>query len=209
MSEHAERPSFGTPPGLTGLRDQAREVTGYWWVSLVAGLAWLAISLVILQFDEASITTIGVLVGVLFLFAGGLNILLATVEGMEYRWAWGIFGVLFLISAIVCFVSPEETFAGMADTLGFLFLIVGVWWMVRAFLERAINPAWWLGLIAGILMTAMAFWTAGQFFIEKAYILLVFAGIWAMMEGITDIVRAFAIRQVHKGLEPSATGEAS
>ena len=49
-------------------------------------------------------------------------------------------------------------------------------------------------------MTCMAFWTAGQFFIEKAYILLVFAGIWALMEGIGSIVRAFAVRQMHKAL---------
>ena len=45
--------------------------------------------------------------------------------------------------------------------LGFLFLVVGIWWMVRAFLERPINPAWWLTLISGILMTIVAFWTSG------------------------------------------------
>jgi uncharacterized membrane protein HdeD (DUF308 family) len=46
----------------------------------------------------------------------------------------------------------------------------------------------------------MAFWTSGQFFLEKAYTLLVFAGIWAMMQGITDIVRAFAVRRVRDEL---------
>ena len=94
-----------------------------------------------------------------------------------------LFSVLFLVSAVICFVDPVNTFAGLADMLGFLFLIVGIWWMVRAFLERAVNPLWWLELISGILMTGIAFWTAGQFFVEKAYILLVFAGIWALMEG--------------------------
>ena len=67
----------------------------------------------------------------------------------------------FLVSAIVCLADPTDTFAGLADLLGFLFLIVGVWWMVRAFLERAHNPLWWLGLISGVLMTALACWTAG------------------------------------------------
>jgi uncharacterized membrane protein HdeD (DUF308 family) len=46
----------------------------------------------------------------------------------------------------------------------------------------------------------MAFWTAGQFFITKAYVLLVFAGIWALMEGIMSLVRAFEVRQLHKEL---------
>jgi uncharacterized membrane protein HdeD (DUF308 family) len=54
-----------------------------------------------------------------------------------------------------------------------------------------------MGLIAGILMTVLAFWTAGQFFVEKAYLLLVLAGIWALMEGVNDITRAFALRRLH------------
>jgi uncharacterized membrane protein HdeD (DUF308 family) len=115
-------------------------------------------------------------------------------------WAWALFGGVFLVSAVVCFANPTSTFAGLADMLGFLFLIVGAGWMVRAFLERAINPFWWLGLISGILMTTIAFWTSGQFFIQKAYVLLVFAGISALMHGITSIVRAFAIRAVREAL---------
>ena len=53
-------------------------------------------------------------------------------------------------------------------------------------------------LLAGILMIIMGFWTGGQFFISKAYTLLVFAGVWAMMKGILDIVRAFQIRKLGK-----------
>ena len=49
-------------------------------------------------------------------------------------------------------------------------------------------------------MIVLAFWTSGQFFIEKAYTLLVFAGIWALMQGIVDIVRAFAVRSLRNSL---------
>ena len=202
MSEHAATPHFDksqTPPTLQGLRGKVSEITGYWWVGLVAGIAWLIVSLVLLQFDDASVTTIGVLVGLMFLLASVQNFVLAAVAE-SLRWLWALFGVLFVIAAVVCFVNPEETFAGIADTLGFLFLLLGIWWMVRAFLERPLKPLWWLGLISGVLMTCMAFWTAGQFFFEKAYILLVFAGIWALMEGMSSIVRAFTVRQAHEEL---------
>jgi hypothetical protein len=64
----------------------------------------------------------------------------------------------------------EGTFTALADVLGFLFLLIGVWWMIRTFLEHSVNPLWWLGLISGVLMTVMAFWTAGQLLFEKAYI---------------------------------------
>ena len=198
MSEHAATPQFEAPR-MSSLRGRARTLTGYWWLLLVAGVAWVAVALIILQFDQASVTTVGVLVGLMFLGAGIENIALAR-WGVPMRWAWALFGGLFLVSAVVCLTSPTDTFAGLADTLGFLFLIVGVWWMVRAFLERALNPLWWTGLISGILMTALAFWTSGQFFIDKAYVLLVFAGIWALMQGMTNIVRAFAIRALHEEL---------
>ena len=62
--------------------------------------------------------------------------------------------------------------------------------------ERAFNDLWWLGLVSAILMIGLAFWVSGEFFLGRAFTLLVFAGIWALMKGITDIVRAFQIRQL-------------
>jgi uncharacterized membrane protein HdeD (DUF308 family) len=203
MSAHATGTAAEPSPVPPELRATARELTGYWWAWLIAGIAWVVISLVILQFNDASITTVGVLVGLMFALASAQTLAIATVPDSAAvptgaRWVSGAFSALFAISALICFVNPADTFAGLADVLGFLFLVVGIWWMVRAFLERAINPAWWLTLISGILMTILAFWTSGQLFIHKAYVLLVFAGIWALMEGTVDIVRAFEIRQVHK-----------
>jgi uncharacterized membrane protein HdeD (DUF308 family) len=74
-------------------------------------------------------------------------------------------------------------------------------WIVGAFMARDTDDLWWLTLIAGILMGILAFWTAGQFFIDKAYLLLVFAGIWALMNGVTDFVRAFQVRRLHRALD--------
>jgi uncharacterized membrane protein HdeD (DUF308 family) len=199
MTDHTAGAPFGTPME-PGLRAAAREFTGYWWLQLVAGIAWIVVALVILQFDDASVTTVGILVGLMFAFAGIQNLGLASIADGGMRVVSFLFAGLFLVSAVVCFANPADTFAGLADTLGFLFLVVGIWWMVRAFIDRALNPLWWLGLISGILMTVMAFWTSGQFFIEKAYLLLVFAGIWALMEGTMDIVRAFEVRRLHKDL---------
>ena len=47
-------------------------------------------------------------------------------------------------------------------------------------------------------MMILAFWTGGQFFIDKAYVLLVFAGIWALIHGVNDIFLAFQIRELGK-----------
>lgn len=55
-----------------------------------------------------------------------------------------------------------------------------------------------MSLIAGILMVIIAFWTGSQLLVTKIYTLLVFAGIWTMLHGITDIFKAFAVKKAGK-----------
>ena len=176
-------------------RQAIESMSKMWWLWLVTGILWTIAAVVILQFDQASITTVGVIIGIMFLGAATQNFVVAALTDRG-RWLFAIFGVLFLGAAVISFISPENTFAAIADILGFLFLLVGIFWIIEAFASREINELWWLGLISGILMVVLAFYTGGQFFIEKAYVLLVFAGIWALMHGLTDIVRAFQIRKV-------------
>lgn len=83
--------------------------------------------------------------------------------------------------------------------LGFLLLCVGVWWIIQAFITKAVNSLWWGSLVTGIMIIVLRFWTSGQFLLQRAYRLLVFAGIWAMMQGITEIIRAFQIRSLGEG----------
>jgi uncharacterized membrane protein HdeD (DUF308 family) len=177
------------------LREGIKGLSGLWWLWLVTGIAWIVVAVVILQFDQASVTTVGIIIGFMFL---GLALQQFTLAGLADRlnWVFAIFGVLFLASAVVSFISPDNTFAALADILGFLFLLVGIFWIIEAFASMDINPLWWLTLIAGILTVMLGFYTGGAFFIHKAFVLLVFAGIWALMNGITDIVRAFQIRRV-------------
>jgi uncharacterized membrane protein HdeD (DUF308 family) len=165
-----------------------------WWLWLVTGVIWTIAALVILQFDAASVTTVSVIVGCMFLFSGAQQLVLATLAD-QLRWLWIVFGVIFVGAGIVCFANPEDTFRGLADVLGFLFLAVGIWWTIESLLVRAEDSLWWLRLASGILMILLAFWTSGQFFIERAYTLLIIAGVWALMQGITDIIRAFQLRR--------------
>jgi uncharacterized membrane protein HdeD (DUF308 family) len=181
--------------GETQAREALHGLSRLWWLWLVFGVVWTLIGVVILQFDQASITTVGVLVGAMFLATGLQQFVIASLVGSG-SWLFWLFGALFIVAGVIALISPENTFAALADILGFLFLIVGVFWIVQAFVSREANELWWVGLIAGILMLILAFWTAGQFFIERAYVLLVFAGIWALMQGLTDIVRAFQIRKI-------------
>jgi uncharacterized membrane protein HdeD (DUF308 family) len=174
-----------------------RDVGRFWWLWLVTGIAWVIAALVILQFDQASVTTVGIIVGCMFVAAGVQQLTIAFIAD-RLRWLWAIFGGLFIVCGIVAFIHPQSTFVALADTLGFLFLVVGVWWTIQAFVERGQSDLWWLGLISGILMVILAFWTSGQFLMHRVYTLLILSGIWALMHGITDIVRAFGVRKLQQ-----------
>ena len=193
-------PNGLTPPDPTfGLASMLERVASYWWVELLLGLFWLVIAVVVLKFDQASVTTVGILTGLMFLAFAAQEFVLATVD-RHTRWLWAIFGVLLTASGIVALIDPTSTFAGFADILGFVFLLIGVMWMVQAFAERPVNSLWWLTLIGGIMMIVLAFWVSGQFFVVRAYKLLIFAGVWAMTTGIIDVVRAFEIRELGRQL---------
>ena len=103
----------GDDPGIAGL----------WWLWLVIGIAWIFVALVVLQFDDASAKTVGVIVGLMFLVTGCSS---SSSRRSARRRAMDrlVFGVLFIVAGVVALANPEDTFAGIADILGFLFLIV-------------------------------------------------------------------------------------
>jgi uncharacterized membrane protein HdeD (DUF308 family) len=170
------------------------QVAQFWWLWLVVGIAWILAAVVVLQFRTASLTTVGLVIGIVFIVAGIQELFMAFVsEG--WKWLWLAIGVVLVLAGLYALFNPVGTFLALADTLGFLFVLVGVFWMVEAFATAAVNPIWWLGMIAGIIMVGLGFWAGGQFLATKAYTLLIFAGIWMLLHGITDIVKGFQIRK--------------
>jgi uncharacterized membrane protein HdeD (DUF308 family) len=193
-----EASSPGAEAPVPTLEEAGLALSKLWWLWLVFGIFWIVVALVILQFDQASITTVGVLIGAMFLVSGVQQLVMGTLTRGWLRGVLWFFGVLLLVAGVIALISPENTFAAMADILGFLFLIVGTFWIIQAFGERDVNPLWWFLLISGVAMIVLAFWTGGQFFIHRAYVLLVFAGIWALFHGVNDIFRAFQLRELRK-----------
>jgi uncharacterized membrane protein HdeD (DUF308 family) len=184
------------PEPVPALEEAGIALSRLWWLWLIFGLVWILIALVILQFDQASVTTVGVLIGIMFLLSGFQQLALGSLTRGWMQLVLFLFGLLMLVAGVIALISPENTFAAIADILGFLFLIVGIFWIIQAFGERDVNDLWWFGLISGIAMIVLAVWTGGQFFIHRAYVLLVFAGIWALFHGVNDIFRAFLIRDL-------------
>jgi uncharacterized membrane protein HdeD (DUF308 family) len=194
MSEDTPGEVDGSP---TVAEEQAvaTAIGRWWWVWIVLGALWILASFVILRFSQASVITVGIIIGIMLLVAGVQEFVVGAFAG-GWKWLWYIFGALFILGGLWALFNPTQTFLAIASTLGFIFLLIGVFWMIEAFATMRMNPLWWLGLIAGILMVGLGFWASGQFLVTKAYELLIFAGIWALLHGVTDIIKAFQIKRL-------------
>ena len=179
---------------VKGFRQVGEQLTKWWWLWLVAGALWIIASLIIIQFQSASLVTVGVIIGVLFLVAGVQEFFMAS-SAQNWQWLGIVFGVLLLIAGIFALVNPIRTFVVVADLLGILFLLIGIFWTIEAFATRSVDDLWFLGLIAGIMLIVLGFWTGGRFFATRAFTLLIFVSIWALCHGVADLIQAFRIRQ--------------
>jgi uncharacterized membrane protein HdeD (DUF308 family) len=186
----AQKNAAATSTASSGLADAAKA----WWLFLITGIAWFIISLVVLRFNDRSITTVGVILGVVFI-VGALNefVMLGADEG-GWEILHGILGGLFVLAGIWAFAQPEEAFWALASVLGFLLLMMGTFEIIAAVETKDVNPLWWLGLLAGILFLVLAFWTSQQLVVAKGELLLFYVGLMAMFRGIGQIVFAFGLR---------------
>ncbi len=181
----------------TAIRSRTRSalwrLAGPWWLFLLTGIAWLIISVMVLRFTPASITTVGVLLGVLFLLAA-VNEFFIAAMGQSWRWAHILLAVFFVVGAIWAFARPFNAFWSLASVLGLLLIFKGTLDIIGAFETKDINSAWWLGLVAGVLELVLGFWVSQQRFPARGALLLLWVGFFALFRGISEIVVAFELR---------------
>ena len=180
-------------------RVAAQMVAGSWWVFLVTGIIWLLASLIVLRFDESSITTVGIILGVFFAVAAANEFVIAAlVDG--WKWVHVLLGAFFALGALWAFFQPKEAFWALASVLGLLLLLKGSFDLIGAVMTKDVNPLWWLGMVVGILEILLAFWASQRYYPARAALILIWVGFMAMFRGITEIVLAFQLRRAGKEL---------
>jgi uncharacterized membrane protein HdeD (DUF308 family) len=176
------------------------ETRGLWWVFLFTGVAWFVISLVVLRFNDSSITAVGVIMGVVLLAGALTELLFMGTETGGWRILHAVVGLLFLLGAIWAFTEPQEAFWALASVLGFILLIVGMSDIVTAVVTRAVNPIWWMGLVTGILFIILAFWASQQLVPVKGQLLLFYVGLFALFKGVSQVAFAFRLHSARRAL---------
>jgi uncharacterized membrane protein HdeD (DUF308 family) len=175
-------------------------MTRWWWVFIVTGIIWLMISVVVLRFTETSVSTVGIIIGVVFTIAAITEFMVAGASHGGWKFVHVLLALVFVLGAIWGYANPKDAFWALAEVLGFILVLYGAIELTEAIVTREINPLWWLGLIAGILLILLGFWTSQQLLVVKAQLLIFYVGLAALFRGIGQIVFAFQVRHAGKEL---------
>jgi uncharacterized membrane protein HdeD (DUF308 family) len=170
------------------------EASDLWWVFLVTGIIWLWASIVVLRFDDRSISAVGVILGVVLLGAAANEVMIAGFA-LAWRWVHWVLAAVFLLGALWAFIRPEDAFWALASVLGFVLVIKGTADIAEAVVTKPVNDLWWVTLVVGILEVLLAFWVSQQFYPARADLLILWVGFAALFRGITEIALAFRLRR--------------
>jgi uncharacterized membrane protein HdeD (DUF308 family) len=147
---------------LSGERMITREAARYWWVFLVTGILWLLIAWMVLRLNASSIATVGVLLGVVFLFAAINEVGVAAMTPGGWKVWHYILAAIFFLGGLYGFFRPVNTFFALASVLGLILVFYGAFDIVQGVASRGVNPYWWVNLITGILLILLAFWHGAE-----------------------------------------------
>jgi len=177
-----------------------RAATGLWWIFLVTGVIWLLISVLVLRFNETSVGTVGVILGIVFVGAAINEFVIFALMRNGWRWLNLILALMFTAGAVYCFASPKDAFWDLASVLGLLLVLMGSFQIIGAVVSRSTNEVWWLGLVVGVIELMLGFWASQQLYPARAALILLWVGFFALFRGITEIVLAFRIRSAGREL---------
>jgi uncharacterized membrane protein HdeD (DUF308 family) len=166
-----------------------------WWLLLITGIAWTVIALILLRFDYTSVSSISILFGCVAIAAGVLEIGLVFIAGGWWKLLNAVLAVAFIVSGVVAFIHPGDTFVALAAVFSFFLIFAGTFDIIQAISMRHEIEVWWLTLIGGIIEVVLGFW-AGGYYGRSAVLLIAWVAAFAIIRGVRDIVLAFRVRGV-------------
>ena len=166
-----------------------------WWLLLITGLGWSVLGLILLRFDYTSVHAISLLFGFVAIFAGLFEVAMIFIAAGWWKLLNALLAIAFLVSGVVAFIHPGDTFVALAAVFSFFILFAGTFDIIQAISSRHEIEVWWLQLIGGIIEVALAFWAAG-YYGRSAILLVAWVAAFTLIRGIRDIVLAFRVRSI-------------
>lgn len=192
----------GEPIGYAPAPDAGQAALGpdfartAWPAFLAAGLAAIAVGVMLLVWPKATLTIVAILIGASLIVAG----LLRLIDGFTAHEASGgrrvahvLIGLLAIIVGLYCIRHYHVTITVLA-------IVVGLFWVLHGIADITVGlfagpfPGRWLTMAAGILSLfagmIVLFWPT-----ISLTVLIAVLGIWLVVYGILMAITAFGLRR--------------
>ena len=183
-----------------GSREAAQQATRYWWLFVLAGIAWMVFALIVFRFTWASVLAIAVLFGTTAIAAGMFEFAVATASERGWNILHFVLGVIFVAVGVVAYFTPGGTFVALAAVVSFFFVFAGSFDLVSSFVTRDENPAWWFQMLAGVAQIALGFWAAGDWS-RSAVLLVAWVAASAIFRGVAALMFGLKLHALREDLE--------
>jgi uncharacterized membrane protein HdeD (DUF308 family) len=174
-----------------------------WWLFLFTGIGWTIVALIVLRFDYTSVSAVSILFGCVAIAAGVLEIFALILAAGWWKLLYGVLAFVFIAAGVVAFIHPGDTFKALAAVVSFFLVFAGTFNIIMSIAARKEISVWWVQLIAGIIELLLGFWAAG-YYGRSAVLLIAWVAAYTLIRGVTDIIRAFQIREIQHTGEPTA-----
>ncbi|MER8182279.1 DUF308 domain-containing protein [Kitasatospora sp. NPDC094015] len=171
-----------------------------WQVVLAAGLASLALGVVIFVWPKQTLWVVGVLFGIYLVVIGVFQLMAAfgTHAQTALRVMAFISGALCVLLGLLCFRSAVQSIALLGIWIGIGWLFRGITLVAAAGSDPTMQARGWqvfvglLNVLAGVLLMV---WP-----VHSVTALAILAGCGLVVLGLVEVVTAFRIRQAAKDL---------
>jgi uncharacterized membrane protein HdeD (DUF308 family) len=170
-----------------------------WWLLLVTGLAWVLFSIIVFRFNYTTVAAISILFGFVVVAIAANEIMLAALTYGAWRAFHILFTGVFIVTAVLAFMRPGNTFASLATLVSFVLIFRGVFDVTAAFMAMNLIPGWWVQITTGVAELLVGFWAAASWQVS-ASLLVGWVGAGAFLRGIGGIIAAFQVRHVARRL---------
>ena len=179
---------------------------GWIWL-LAAGLAAIAVGVIVLVWPDRTLRVVGILFGIYLLVFGVVEIFVAFApeQRTSARVLSVLAGALSIILGLLCFRGALESILLLALWIGFGWMITGINRAVVA-ASAPYEPyrAWQItgGVLIAIAGVIVVVWP-----LETIVALAILVGVWLLVIGVWQVIEAFVVRHRARAVQrggPSA-----
>ncbi|PWI31119.1 hypothetical protein DI383_00140 [Flavobacteriaceae bacterium LYZ1037] len=177
-----------------------KEAIKHWYIPLLVGLFFVAVSVIVFMSPAGSLLTLSILFAFSFLFGGLSEIVFSIINRHQLEnWGWSLaFGILTFIVGTSLLIHPALSISVLAFYIGFIILFRSVAAISFALDVKKYGSKNWgvlLGLgIIGTIFSFILIWNplfAGMSVVILIALSFLFAGLFSIYLGLQ-------LRQIHK-----------